>query len=169
MEPVFYGHVKRRLLVRARTNAGFLYQGKCADKLSLSKRPIPHNKLHDEEVAAVLTVCNQAAHASLPPSQIVPRLADEGIYLASESTFYRLLKANRQLHHRGRAKQAQKRKAPTTHIATAPRQLWSWDITYLASPVKGKFYFTDTLGAGVQKALNRTWQLGMVMNLPIGV
>jgi putative transposase len=113
----------------------------CADKRPLSKRPKPHNKLSDEEVAAVLTVCNQADYASLPPSQIVPRLADEGIYLASESTFYRVLKAHKQLHHRGRAKKAQKRKTPTTHIATAPRQLWSWDITYLASPVRGRFYY----------------------------
>lgn len=112
-----------------------------ADKRSMTKRPTPNNKLSDEEVAAVLTVCNQPDYASLPPSQIVPRLADEGIYLASESTFYRVLKANKQLNHRGRAKKASKYKAPTTHIATAPKQLWSWDITYLASSVKGQFYY----------------------------
>lgn len=102
---------------------------------------MPSNKLSNEEIAEILTVCNHADYASLSPSQIVPRLADEGIYLASESTFYRLLKANKQLHHRGRAKKPQKRKTPTTHIATAPKQLWSWDITYLASPVKGQFYY----------------------------
>ena len=113
----------------------------CADKRPLAKHPVPHNKLSDEEIAAVLTVCNQAEYASLPPSQIVPRLADEGIFLASESSFYRILKANKQLNQRGRAKKPQKRKTPTTHIATAPKQLWSWDITYLASLVRGRFYY----------------------------
>ena len=111
------------------------------DKRPLSVRHIPSNKLTETEIAKVLDVCNQAEYASLPPSQIVPRLADEGIYLASESTFYRILKANNQLHHRGRAKTPKKNNAPTTHRATAPRQLWSWDITYLASSVKGKFYY----------------------------
>lgn len=111
------------------------------DKRPLSVRPIPHNKLSDIEVTTILTVCNQAQYASLPPSQIVPRLADDGVYLASESTFYRVLKAHKQLHHRGRAKKPHKSKAPTTHIATGPKQLWSWDITYLSSFVKGQFYY----------------------------
>jgi putative transposase len=113
----------------------------CADKRPLTKRSTPHNKLSDEEIAEVLTVCNQAAYASVPPSQIVPRLADEGVYLASESTFYRILKVNKQLNHRGRARKPHKHKIPTTHIATAPKQLWSWDITYLASQIRGQFYY----------------------------
>ena len=113
----------------------------CADKRPLAKRCTPQNKLSNEEVAEVLALCNQSDYASLPPSQIVPRLADEGRYLASESTFYRILKAHKQLHHRGRTKKPQKRKEPTTHIATAPKQLWSWDITYLASPIRGQFYY----------------------------
>jgi putative transposase len=81
--------------------------------------------LSDEEVAAILVTCNKPEYASLLPSQIVPRLADEGVYLASESTFYRVLKKNNQLQHRGRAKKPQWIKLPTTPIATAPRQLWS--------------------------------------------
>lgn len=111
------------------------------DKRPLSIRPIPQNKLSEVEVSEILQVCNEPKYSSIPPSQIVPRLADEGVYLASESTFYRVLKANNQLNHRGQAKKPRKVKAPTTHIATAPKQLWSWDITYLASFVKGQFYY----------------------------
>jgi putative transposase len=88
----------------------------CEDKRPLSVHPTPQNKLSDEEVAAILVTCNKPEYASLPPSQIVPRLADEGIYLASESTFYRVLKKNNQLQHRGRAKKPQLTKLPTTHI-----------------------------------------------------
>jgi hypothetical protein len=113
----------------------------CEDKRALAVHPIPTNKLSDAEVSEILTTCNQAEYCSLPPSQIVPRLADLGIYLASESTFYRVLKANNQLIHRGRAKEPRNTKMPTTHIANAPKQLWSWDITYLASFVKGQFYY----------------------------
>jgi putative transposase len=112
-----------------------------ADKRTLSVRPPPTNKLSQEEVATILLTCNESKYASVPPSQIVPRLADEGVYLASESTFYRILKAHNQLTHRGRAKERRVIKRPTTHIATAPKQLWSWDITYLASFVKGQFYY----------------------------
>jgi len=65
---------------------------------------VPGNRLSTEEVAAVLAVCNQPAYRSLPPSQIVPQLADQEVYLASESSFYRILRAEDQQHHRGRAK-----------------------------------------------------------------
>lgn len=112
-----------------------------ADKRPLAIHPPPNNKLSSAEVSEILVVCNQPKYCNLPPSQIVPRLADDGVYLASESTFYRVLKANNQLTHRGRAKEPRQVKLPTTHIAIAPKQLWSWDITYLASFVKGQFYY----------------------------
>ncbi len=112
-----------------------------ADKRPMATHPRAANKLSNEEVSDILALCNQPEYSNLPPSQIVPRLADLGIYLASESTFYRVLKANNQLTHRGRAKEPRNVKLPTTHIATAPKQLWSWDITYLASFVKGQFYY----------------------------
>ena len=74
-----------------------------ADQRPLVQRPPPPNKLSDEERAAVLSICNSAEFASLPPSQIVPKLADQGHYLVSESSFYRILRADGQQHHRGRA------------------------------------------------------------------
>ena len=74
------------------------------------------------------------------PWQIVPTLADRGIYVASEATFYRILKEEKMLVHRGRsAPKTQTPPAPL--IAMAPNQVWSWDITYLKSPIKGKYYF----------------------------
>ena len=77
----------------------------CADQRPLAIHPTPTNRLSDVEVSEILTVCNQSEYSSLPPSQIVPGLADKGIYLASESTFYRVLRANNQLTHRGRSKE----------------------------------------------------------------
>ncbi len=73
------------------------------DRRLTAKRPVPVNKLSDDDVARIVEICNREEYASLPPSQIVPRLADDNIYLASESTFYRVLKAHNQLHHRGRS------------------------------------------------------------------
>lgn len=78
--------------------------------------------------------------ASLPPAQIVPRLADEGVYLASESTFYRVLHEADQQHHRGRAA-APNRKGPSSHEATGPNQVWCWDITYLPSAIRGLYFY----------------------------
>jgi transposase InsO family protein len=68
-------------------------------------------------------------------------LADEGIYLASESTFSRVLKAQGQTTHRGRAKAPKAVRPPTTHIATEPRQVWCWDMTYLPAQVMGRWFF----------------------------
>lgn len=103
-------------------------------------RAAPANKLSEEERAQILTVANSPEFASLPPSQIVPTLADEGEYLASESTFYRVLKAASQQHHRGRAKKPTTR-VVTSHRATEPNRLWSWDITWMPSAVKGQYFY----------------------------
>lgn len=111
------------------------------DQRPLAKRPEPSNKIPELDRARVLTVSNQAEYASLPPCQIVPKLADKGEYIASESSFYRILKAADQLHHRGRSKKVHKRKTPTTHIATKPNQVWSWDISYLPTGVRGLYYY----------------------------
>ena len=74
------------------------------DRRPTAARPAPSNSLSEAERRAVLDVCNSQAFESLPPSQIVPRLADQGRYLASEASFYRILRAEEQQHHRGRAK-----------------------------------------------------------------
>lgn len=111
-----------------------------ADRRTTTERPAPANKLSAAERQQVLAVANSAEFASLPPSQIVPTLADRGQYLASESTFYRVLKAESQQHHRGQARKPNAA-APTSHCATGPCQVWCWDITWLPSAVKGRWYY----------------------------
>jgi putative transposase len=111
-----------------------------ADGRPTAVRPAPRHRLSEAERAQVLRVCNEPRFSSLPPSQIVPRLADEGVYLASESSFYRVLHAAGQQQHRGRA-EAPTRKAPTSHEATDPNQVWCWDITYLPSGIRGLYFY----------------------------
>jgi len=77
----------------------------------------------------------------MPPARIVPMLADEGTYLASESTFSRILKQAGQSTHRGRAKSPQAKRAPQTHVASAPGQVWCWDMTYLPTQVGGQWFY----------------------------
>lgn len=112
-----------------------------SDRRPSCDRKSPGNKLSQKEEDLILETCNQKEYASLPPSQIIPKLADKGVYIASESTFYRVLKRHKQLAHRGKAKAATRHKKPTTHIADAPNKLWSWDITYLPHKVRGKYYY----------------------------
>jgi putative transposase len=100
----------------------------------------PANRLSADEVAKVLTVVNSPEFRDASPKQIVPTLADRGEYLASESTFYRILRARGLMAHRAASRPAQAR--PTRqHQAHGPNQVWSWDITYLRSPVRGAFYY----------------------------
>lgn len=88
------------------------------------------HQLTQEEEDAILTLCCQPEYQSLPPSQIVPLLADQGRYLASESSFYRVLKKHRQLNHRGRMQPTRRIAEPTSFTASGPNQIWSWDISY---------------------------------------
>jgi len=110
------------------------------DRRPCAQRPAPANKLSPKEREEILAITNSPAFRSLPPSQIVPTLADEGRYLASESSFYRILREADQQHHRGRSKEPQ-RKAPSTHCAVGPNQVWCWDITWLPGPARGLFYY----------------------------
>jgi transposase InsO family protein len=103
-------------------------------------RPVPGHALSPAERAEVLRVANEPRFAAVPPARIVPMLADDGVYVASESTFARVLRAADQSHHRGRAKAPKAVRPPTTHVATAPRQVWCWDMTYLASAVLGRWF-----------------------------
>jgi putative transposase len=104
-------------------------------------RPVPAHALSEEERARLLAVANEPRFADVPPARIVPMLADEGVYLASESTFSRVLREQGQSAHRGRAKSPQAVRPPTTHVATGPRQVWCWDMTYLPAQVAGQWFF----------------------------
>lgn len=110
------------------------------DQRPLVERTAPANKLTEEECQAILKTMHQPEFQSLPPSQIVPILADKGIYIASESTMYRVMHQANEQNHRGRSK-APSSKPKSTHCATAPDQVWSWDITYLPGPAKGLYFY----------------------------
>ena len=100
----------------------------------------PANKLTHEERERLVAVATNVEFRDLSPHQIVPRLADRGEYLASESTIYRVLKAEKLLSHRGRSKPREVAR-PRAYEATGPRQLFSWDITYLRGPIAGQFFY----------------------------
>lgn len=106
------------------------------------KGPItePANKLSEEERQQILCIANSKEFMDKSPSQIVPKLADRGEYIASESSFYRILKAEGMNAHRGKSKAPTKQK-PQELVATAPNQVYSWDITYLKTNVTGIFLY----------------------------
>ena len=112
-----------------------------ADQRPVAPRRNPRNKLSDEERATILSLCNSTEFASLPPSQIVPKLADQGRYPASESSFYRILRAQGQQQHRGRARPPTPRKPPTSYKASAACEVWTWDMTWMPGPVAGMFFY----------------------------
>ena len=101
---------------------------------------VPANKLGEREKQQILDAANSAQFRDLSPKQMVPKLADQGVYLASESSFYRILKEHELLNHRQSSKPAVSRR-PKEHSATGPNQVWSWDITYLRTPVRGLFFY----------------------------
>jgi len=102
---------------------------------------VPANKLSEAERLQIVKTCNLPEYKSLPPSQIVPMLAGKGQYIASESSFYRTLRAVDQVNRRGRTELPKNSKKPKGYRTTGPNQVWSWDITYLASTIRGVFYY----------------------------
>ena len=96
------------------------------DKRPDAERALPGHALNEDERTRILAVANESRFAALPPARIVPTLADEGVYLASESSFQRILRAHGQNHHRGRSRAPQPSRRPTTHIATEPPEFDSY-------------------------------------------
>lgn len=110
------------------------------DRRPGANRPPAGNALDHDERRRIVEIASQPEHASRPPAQIVAALADEGVYVASESTFYRVLRSEGMAARRGQARAPSRKSPPPTHRASAPNQVWCWDITWLAGPVKGTFY-----------------------------
>ena len=98
------------------------------------------NKLTPLERERAIEIANSKAYSDLPPCKIVPLLADNDEYIASESTFYRILSAEKQLTHRLSSK-APTHKKSEAYTATGPCQVFSWDITYLPAQVQGLFFY----------------------------
>ena len=99
----------------------------------------PANKLTDAERRRVLDVLTSAEFVDLAPLQIYAQLLDEGIYLCSVSTMYRVLAEHTLVAERRRLARHPAKACPEL-VASAPRQVYSWDITKLAGPVKGTYF-----------------------------
>lgn len=109
------------------------------DKRKASVRTVQH-KLTDSERKRVIEIACSSRFKDLYPSEIVAVLAQEGTYIASESTFYRILRDEKLLSHRRKSKPPVKREKPRLK-ATAPEQLFSWDITWLKTEVAGIYFY----------------------------
>ena len=123
----------------ARTIQRWRTQGVGEDRREGPKSP-PTNKLDEEERRRVRAVAISPEFRDCSPHEIVPLLADRGEYVASESTFYRVLREANLAERRSTARPPRNNK-PRELVAVAPNQVWSWDITYLPTTVRGQFYY----------------------------
>jgi transposase InsO family protein len=129
--------IDERTLQRWKTDQGLV----SGDGRPAAVHASPAHALTPDEREQILRVANEPRFAHMPAARIVPALADQGVYIASESSFQRVLRAHGQMHHRGRAKAPRKSRPPTTHVAAAPRQVWCWDMTYLPAEVAGRWFY----------------------------
>ena len=111
-----------------------------ADKRKGALKSIPR-KLSEEERRKVIETSCDKQFRDLTPHEIVAILAEKGIYLASERSFYRILNTENMLHHRSNSKPYSKTGKPDELKATGPDQVWCWDITYLRTPIAGLYYY----------------------------
>lgn len=102
-------------------------------------RPTPANALTEAERQHILSVLRSDEFCDLAPAQIWARLLDDGTYLCSISTMYRLLRIAGENRERRRQRTHPANKRPEL-MATAPNQVWSWDITKLRGPDRGVYY-----------------------------
>jgi len=111
------------------------------DDLRRGPRRRPGNALTAEETQQLVALMTSSRYAALSPKQLVPELADEGLYLASESTMYRLRKRLGLRRSNNSPARTHVARASVVHRATGPNQVWSWDITYLPTTVRGRFLY----------------------------
>ena len=111
------------------------------DRRPTAARPQPSHALSEAERARIVAVANEPRFADVPPARIVPALADEGRYLASEASFHRVLRDHGQMRRRGRARPPRTVGPPSTHVAAAPGQVWCWDVTFLPAHVQGRWFY----------------------------
>lgn len=97
-------------------------------------------KLSEEEQRQIVDTCCSPSYRNLTPYEIVPKLAAEGRYIGSEASFYRVLRVHDLLKDR-RERSAARRPEPLEVKARAANQLWSWDITYLKTKIRGRYFY----------------------------
>ena len=129
--------VDPRTIQRWRKNDGLTRGDQRPDAI----RSAPSHALTEEERKRIVEMANEPRFAETPPARVVPVLADEGIYIASESSFHRVLRAHGQMNRRGCARPPRPSRPPTTHIATQPGAVWCWDVTFLPATVQGRWFY----------------------------
>jgi putative transposase len=115
-------------------------RGNIADRRKGSLKTVSR-KLSEEEREQVVSTACSVEFRDCNPYEIVAIMAEKSLYLASESTFYRILREENMLAHRGNSRPAASNNRPPERVATGPNQVWCWDITYLRSNVSGMFYY----------------------------
>ncbi len=100
----------------------------------------PKNKLSTDERSRVINIATSLEYVDCSPWVIVAKLADQGEFIASESSFYKILKEEKMLKHRGKSRQASRYRPPPL-VAVAPNEIWTWDITYLKTYLRGSFFY----------------------------
>jgi len=126
--------------ITARTYQRWLQNGNISADKRLNNKIAKSNKLPETIKKEIIETINKKEYRSLTPHQIVPMLLDIGKYLASESTFYRIMRKHNLLKHRRKSTPVV-RKKPQELIAHQPNQIYTWDITYLNSCIKGRYYY----------------------------
>lgn len=114
--------------------------GASLDGRKSAERQVAH-KLTAEERQALLDTVNDPKYSHLPPAQIVADLAENGRYIASESSFYRVMRDEQLIQHRGRSKPPREPRSVPRLETRGPNVAWSWDITLLPSGVKGIWFY----------------------------
>ena len=123
-----------------RWRKAFLDDGEGVDRRKGSARLVGH-RLSKEERQRIQLICNQPEYAALPSGQIVPALADQKLFIGSESSFYGVLHQAGQCHRRGRARLPQELCSVPRLRADSPCQVWSWDISFLLTTVEGVWLY----------------------------
>jgi putative transposase len=107
-------------------------------------RPRPERALTEQERAAVLLTLNSESFADQAPAQVYSQLLDDGIYLCSPRTMYRILEDADQVRERRDVLRHPQYQRPEL-LATGPNQVWSWDITKLLGPAKWTYFYLYVL------------------------
>jgi putative transposase len=114
------------------------------DRRKGSPRAVAH-RLSAVEEDFFFSVANSPRFADKTPEQIVATLAQEGEYIASASTLYRILRKRKELAHRRESRKPRKAFKPAYIPVSGPNQVWAWDITWLKTDVAGIFLFAYTV------------------------
>jgi putative transposase len=108
------------------------------DALPAAKHPTPRTKLFEFERVCIVDTINQPEFADLPSAAIVPLLADRKLFIGSESTINRVMKVEKQLANRGKARIASRKRLQALS-SYAPNYSWCWDITRMPGSANGSF------------------------------